>query len=212
MRNTADPVDLAAFIIRAATSRTWPTVPGALSRPDLYMVWIESIITTFGFDLLIASSTRSASVSVRRNNSDPLATPSRSDRNLICEADSSPLTYSTSPPFTSEAIWSIRVDFPIPGSPPTSTTEPGTIPPPRTLSNSGMPVEILVSERDSTSEICVPDTVAELLDLRPGPLSATSCSTKEFHVAHPGHWPVHRGEEWPHDWQTYFDCVRFMAR
>src|SRR5882762_9871630 len=33
-----------------------------------------------------------------------------------------------------------RVDFPIPGSPPTSVTEPGTMPPPKTKSNSSRPV------------------------------------------------------------------------
>ena len=37
------------------------------------------------------------------------------------------------------------VDFPIPGSPPTKTKEPLTIPPPNTLSNSSIPVVNLSS-------------------------------------------------------------------
>ena len=38
------------------------------------------------------------------------------------------------------AAWSSSVDLPMPGSPPTSTAEPGTRPPPSTRSNSAMPV------------------------------------------------------------------------
>jgi len=52
----------------------------------------------------------------------------------------------------------IRVDFPTPGSPERSMTEPGTIPhdsslPPKTLSNSKKPVEILRKFEVLTSEI-----------------------------------------------------------
>ena len=39
------------------------------------------------------------------------------------------------------AACSSNVDLPIPGSPPMSTSEPGTMPPPRTRSNSSMLVE-----------------------------------------------------------------------
>ena len=39
----------------------------------------------------------------------------------------------------------IKVDFPIPGSPPNNTNEPFTSPPPKTLSNSSIPVFILIA-------------------------------------------------------------------
>jgi hypothetical protein len=39
------------------------------------------------------------------------------------------------------AACSSSVDFPIPGSPPSSISEPGTTPPPSTRSNSPMPVD-----------------------------------------------------------------------
>ena len=38
------------------------------------------------------------------------------------------------------AACSSSVDLPMPGSPPSSTSEPGTTPPPSTRSNSSMPV------------------------------------------------------------------------
>ena len=39
--------------------------------------------------------------------------------------------------------------FPIPGSPPSNVSDPGTIPPPKTLSNSLSPVRILTSAEPS---------------------------------------------------------------
>ena len=64
---------------------------------------------------------------------------------LTCSSDSSPVAYKTVPLFfaISFALWSIRVDFPIPGSPEIRMSEPKTIPPPSTLSSSFMPELIL---------------------------------------------------------------------
>src|SRR5207245_2527910 len=62
----------------------------------------------------------------------PASTVNRSARSRIWSGDSSPDTYSAGTPACSSraAHCSRSVDFPIPGSPPTSTTDPGTIPPP----------------------------------------------------------------------------------
>jgi hypothetical protein len=56
--------------------------------------------------------------------------------------DSSPVTTSAerSPPAYAAATSSSRVDLPTPGSPASSTTAPGTRPPPRTRSSSSTPV------------------------------------------------------------------------
>ena len=70
--------------------------------------------------------------------------PSLSALIFTCSADSSPETYSTLPsPLILSQSCKIKVDFPIPGSPPTSTSEPFTSPP--------IPVLVLTSLIPSTS-------------------------------------------------------------
>ena len=66
-----------------------------------------------------------------------LSTRSRCACSFSWWVDSSPETYSTlenSPNFLQ--IWSISVDLPIPGAPPTNTSDPLTAPPPKTRSSS----------------------------------------------------------------------------
>ena len=60
----------------------------------------------------------------------------RSARSFTCETDSSPETYKILIVSNFKATCNISVDLPTPGSPPTKITDPGTIPPPKTLSNS----------------------------------------------------------------------------
>ncbi len=69
-------------------------------------------------------------------------TPILSALILIWDADSSPETYKIFIPIWPKfsAICSSKVDLPIPGSPPTRTSEPLTSPPPKTTFNSAMPV------------------------------------------------------------------------
>ena len=71
------------------------------------------------------------------------AGPSRSARSLTCSADSSPLTYSVRRPAPRRwpSTMFVSVDLPIPGEPPSSTSDPGTSPPPSTRSSSPMPVD-----------------------------------------------------------------------
>ena len=76
-----------------------------------------------------------------------------SARILICPGDSSPDMYRTLRDAAILAHTCNRiVDLPIPGSPPTSTMEPATIPPPKTLSSSPNPVVYLSSELESICE------------------------------------------------------------
>ena len=76
------------------------------------------MITSFGLISEIASFTISISVSPKNSKSSFL-TSNLSALNLICSADSSPETYNTLPsPLILSHICKIKVDLPIPGSPP----------------------------------------------------------------------------------------------
>ena len=99
-------------------SLTWLTLPGLDVISFEYIVCIESIITSLGLIFNISASIISISVSPR-NNIFSLFIPSLSALIFICSADSSPEMYKTFPsPFTLSHICRIKVDFPIPGSPP----------------------------------------------------------------------------------------------
>ena len=77
--------------------------------------------------------------------------PMRDARMRTCACDSSPEIYSTVlrsvanavSLATLPAVSSSNVDLPMPGSPAISVTDPGTMPPPSTRSNSENPVAIL---------------------------------------------------------------------
>ncbi len=92
------------------------------------------------------------------------------------------------------------MDFPIPGSPPRSTTEPGTRPPPSTRSKPGRPV----ARRGRCSRPISPiDTACG--DAAPGAArtaAARTSSTNEFHSPQSGQRPSHFGDAEPHDWQA----------
>ncbi len=91
----------------------------------------------------------------------------------------------------------MSVDFPMPGSPPMSTTEPGTIPPPSTRSNSPNPdgARFVLSGNIWFSgwgtERSVPGT-AEGFDL------TVLSSASVFHCPQSGHLPIHLGVVCPH--------------
>src|SRR4030042_951942 len=89
------------------------------------------------------------------------------------------------------AVCKSRVDFPIPGSPETKTIEPGTTPPPKTLSNSSYPVENLLICPLVTSESFINASVYfDSLTLFPSSSSSMAVSTSEFHSPHSGHLPT----------------------
>ena len=75
-----------------------------------------------------------------RSAAAPVVSPRRAARSRTCAPDSSPVAYRTpDPAATPAATWSRSVDLPMPGSPPTRTTDPATSPPPSTRSNSPIP-------------------------------------------------------------------------
>ena len=83
----------------------------------------------------------------------------------------------------------------MPGSPPTRTTEPGTTPPPNTLSNSTNPVRIRSSPSTSIEsigtgwEILLGGVVCRLLEEPP----ISRSSFRVFHCPQSGHRPNHLG-------------------
>ena len=152
----------------------------------------------------IASITEPRSVSARTRISS-LAIPNRRARILICAADSSPDTYRTVPFVASAADACMRSElFPMPGSPPSSTHDPCTIPPPSTRSNSPMPVTIRSSASAGTSPSAIGARGARA---RPRPFGAATIrsSTSVFHPSHDGHRPTHFGDWKPHCWQMKAD-------
>ena len=137
---TEAPLRFANVVSSWAAERTWDTLPGALSTVSAHMVWIESMITRSGFSVSIVVKI------LRRFVSAPSCTvadpkPNRWARMRTCALASSPEIYSTFNPASENraAACSSRVDFPIPGSPPTKIAEAGTKPPPKTRSSSSIP-------------------------------------------------------------------------
>ena len=159
---------------------------------------MESMISTSGASCSTESSTSGRLVS-ESTSSAPLRADSRWARSFNWLTDSSPETYSTRKPWHRLLeIWSIRVAFPMPGAPPTSTSEPFTAPPPKTRSSSPMPVENRISLLSSISVMCTA-FAAFLADGRPAAraLGALSCSTMVFHAPQDGHRPAHFGVSFP---------------
>src|SRR5690349_15141492 len=104
---------------------------------------------------------------------------------------------------------SSSVDLPMPGSPPTSSAEPLTKPPPVTLSSSAMPVTtraaLSVSPDRGTRLVGRPPDFADF-GPAPTPLSVIS-STMVFHSPHASHRPCQRVVTAPQDWQRKDDRV-----
>src|SRR5881396_1431355 len=137
----------------------------------------------------------------------PASTVNRSARSRIWSGDSSPDTYSVGTPAPSSraAHCSSRVDFPIPGSPPTSTTDPGTMPPPNTKSNSSSPVFHRSMTPPCTSARRIGGTpvgryVLAVLPPLP-PYRPTASSTRVFHASQASQRPAHFGCSAPHSVQ-----------
>src|SRR3989441_4243837 len=135
----------------------------------------------------------------------PASTVNRSARSRIWSGDSSPDTYSAGTPACSSraAHCSRSVDFPIPGSPPTSTTDPGTIPPPKTKSNSRRPVchrpGRTVGRLESWTGVAS-FACAFQPSNRPT-FRPTGSSTSAFHAPHASQRPPHFGCSAPHSVQ-----------
>ena len=99
--------------------------------------------------------------------------------------------------------------MPIPGSPPTRTREPDTMPSPSTRSSSLKPVEIRSCSCRSISDSSAGFTAGARLRL-PDPrdeeapedvILATGSSTMVFHALQAGHCPIHLLDSYPHSLQ-----------
>ena len=199
--STAIPSAFATRISSPATSRTCPTDPAALESSIEWSVCTESITHTSGRSASSVASTVSRSVSAITGMSSASAR-SRSARSRICAADSSADTYSVRRPAPCRLASTIvvSVDLPIPGEPPISTSEPGTMPPPSTLSSSPIPVRRRSCSAAATSRSATGFTVArppvrEPPEPRPRVAAAVfrTSSTSVFHSPQPGHCPAQRG-------------------
>src|ERR1700712_3540643 len=109
------------------------------------------------------------------------------------------------PPFWAYSPSACRrmVDLPMPGSPPTSTAEPGTSPPPVTRSNSAMPV----MRRGGGASSVFRSSRANLRPLTRRPAldpigGAAPSSTMVFQPLQLLHLPDHLGVVVPQVWQT----------
>ena len=93
-------------------------------------------------------------------------------------------------------------DLPIPGEPPSSTSEPGTRPPPSTRSSSAIPVRqplgalgAHLAQRHRLA--AAPGRSAPSRRSRPG-AGAGAARSSVFQSPQPGHWPVQARARWPH--------------
>ena len=150
MRMTGMPVSFAKRRRMAATSRICVTEPGVDSAVWVNIVWTESTIIRSGIISRAWTITFSMRVSLNMWQFEQ-SPPSRSARIFTWRALSSPVTYNVFREGQPRGIWSERVDFPMPGSPPMSTREPSTMPPPRIRSTSPLQREIRASEVESIS-------------------------------------------------------------
>ena len=167
---------------------------------------MESITTASGFTRRIVSSTRSRFVS-HSSRKLSLISPIRLALILICFKDSSPEIYSTFLAASDSFRHTCRssVDFPIPGSPPTNVSEPGTMPPPNTRFSSPIPALILSSFPRDTSDsregsaLCLAPAET-VFTVPPIPLDVmfTLSSVNVFHALQPGHCPIHLADSYPH--------------
>src|SRR5262245_36699905 len=92
----------------------------------------------------------------------------------------------------------------MPGSPATSTAEPGTRPPPRTRSSSAMPVGRRGASLAAAARV---SSVARrplppLIAISPGDPDGARSSMMEFHSPHEAHLPDQRLVTAPQAWQT----------
>src|SRR3989339_794787 len=108
----------------------------------------------------------------------------------------------------------MRVDFPMPGSPPSKTVPPRMIPPPNTLSNSDIPQEYRKSLPNSTSSnvtVCFLLGVLTNCDFPDFACFLTTSSTKEFQEPQSGQRPSHLVSTRPHWEHTYWVERSFIA-
>src|SRR5215210_2636452 len=169
---------------------------------------MESTTTALGRSSRMVPSITSTSVSESTLKPRP-STPSLRALRATCLGDSSPETMRQPSPRCPMTCKS-SVLLPTPGSPPTRTMEPGTIPPPSTRFSSPTPVSILPppsTTGTSLRAIVFPGALAFcLVALSAKPttfLASRTSSTKVLHSPQSGQRPSHFGAWCPQFEQTY---------
>ena len=213
---TATPCCLASRVSCAAQSRTCDTLPGADCRSSLIIVWMESMTTTAGLTCSMAWVMWASDTSASIGSVEP-SMPRRAPRKATCASDSSPLTYSTRWLCDiSASACSSSVDLPMPGSPPISTTEPGTMPPPSTRSNSANPVGSRGTVSTGTSDSRAIDEVSASMPAAgrrpPASFFGSRNSSSVFQAWQAGHCPSHLAVVLPHSRQTNWVLAVAMFR
>ena len=104
------------------------------------------------------------------------------------------------------------MDLPIPGSPPSRVTEPGTRPPESTRSNSSTPVGTAAASDTSTD-----DNGTGMVERPRASTAWTSdpswaSSTRVFHSPHVGHRPAQRAVVEPQSMHRWRFAVLAMTR
>ena len=190
LASSHDPAGDLAHLARPSRARR--SARGACS------VCTESITQTSGRSAAIVASTASRSVSARTGTSS--APRRRGARRAGGPARPTPRRVTYSVRRAGAARWPsaipVSVDLPMPGEPPSSTSEPGTRPPPSTRSSSPMPVDRRSSGAARLARGARPASGPR----RPVPPCAAPSrggarsSTSVFHAPQPGHWPCHRAD------------------
>ena len=142
----------------------------------------------------------------------------RRARIATCCCDSSPVTYSAGMRTAMlHRVCNRMVDLPMPGSPPISTTEPSTRPPPSTRSNSADEVEKRGTSSTLTSARVFSCACSPAQPAQPArPLGAAlwasiRVSVRVFQVPHSAHCPAHLGKVAPHSVQPYMRLALAMG-
>ena len=99
----------------------------------------------------------------------------------------------------------------MPGSPPSSVTDPGTRPPPSTRSSSSTPVGWGRDAVRSTVPIGTGSVAASAADATPALTTSSTSSTSEFHAPHAEQRPLHFGSAAPHSVHRWITRRRPMT-
>ena len=183
---------LASCTKRCAQPRTCTTEPGAEPRAGSATAWMLSMTSNSGCTLSSAA-TMLVSDGSDSNHKLSFSACRRSARKRTCCALSSAVTYNDLV-FHAASSCNNSVDLPMPGSPPSSVTEPGTRPPSSTRSISEMPVGM--GWPMLASSLLMGCAVPGGMSAMPAASVETSfgsstSSTRVFHAPHESHLPAH---------------------
>src|SRR6202022_4427171 len=200
-RMMAAPDFLANRINACAEARTCVTVPGAYSPVSVHMVWIESITIRRGTAPSDRVETMSSTEVSAASCTGASARPSRSARSRTCATASSPEMYTARWPARAIRLVACvsNVDLPMPGSPPTKSTEPLTKPPPVAIPEGRRGASWLLPVNVSSAN----SRPLRLERIETGiAVAPVFSSASVFHSPQDSHLPCQRLYAAPQFWQT----------